>query len=98
VKCFSTIGAGDKVREPKRHALCLEEHMVLFNKYHLGEVVYNLQTNVVGTIVGYRETAETVEYEVLIHVELNNVKFGASLELWPESALETSTATDSRTN
>jgi hypothetical protein len=71
--------------------------MVLSNRFHLGEVVHNLQTNEVGTIVGYREIADTPEYEVLIRVEFNNVELQASLALWPEGALETSTAFDKRT-
>jgi hypothetical protein len=41
-------------------------------------VVHNLETNEVGTIVGYGETADTLEYEVLIRVELNDVELEAS--------------------
>ena len=61
------------------------EHMVQFNKFHIGELVHNRETNEDGTIVGFRDTSNTPEYEVLVPMEPGD-KVGA-LTVWSETAL-----------
>jgi hypothetical protein len=64
--------------------------MVQFNKFHIGELVHNHDTNEDGKIVGFRDTVEIPEYEVIAPLEANNPQAGSSLKLWPETALERS--------
>ena len=61
-----------------------------FNKFHIGELVHNHDTNEDGTIVGFRDSFEIPEYEVMVPVDANNLERGFSLRLWPETALEPS--------
>ena len=62
--------------------------MVQFNKFYIGELVHNHDTNEDGTIVGFRDTVQIPEYEVIVPIEANNSEPGSSLKLWPETALE----------
>jgi hypothetical protein len=62
--------------------------MVQFNKFYIGELVHNHDTNEDGKIVGFRDTVEIPEYEVIVPIEANNSEPGSSLKLWPETALE----------
>jgi hypothetical protein len=64
--------------------------MVQFNKFHLGELIHNRETNQDGKIVGFRDTAEIPEYEVIVPIEPGKDR-GCLLTLWPESVLEPST-------
>ena len=64
--------------------------MVQFNKFHIGELVHNRDTNEDGKIVGFRDTVEVPEYEVIVPVEANNWELGSCLTLWAETALEPS--------
>jgi hypothetical protein len=60
------------------------------NKFHIGELVHNHDTNEDGKIIGFRDTLEVSEYEVIVPVETDNLERGSSLRLWPETALEPS--------
>jgi hypothetical protein len=63
---------------------------VQFNKFHIGELVHNRDTNEDGKIIGFRDTVEIPEYEVIVPVEADNLERESSLRLWPETALEPS--------
>jgi hypothetical protein len=58
---------------------------VRFNEFHIGESVRNRETNENGKIVGFRDTAEIPQYQVIVPG-----KVGLTLILWPETVLETS--------
>ena len=62
--------------------------MVQFNKFHIGELVHNHNTNEDGKIVGFRDTAGVPEYEVIVPIAANDWEHGSTLTLWPETALE----------
>lgn len=51
--------------------------MVQFNKFHIGELVHNHDTNEDGKIVGFRDTVEIPEYEVIVPIEANNSEPGS---------------------
>ena len=55
---------------------------VQFNKFHIGELIHNRDTNEDGKIVGFRDTVEIPVYEVIVPP--------CSLTLWTEKALEPS--------
>jgi hypothetical protein len=61
--------------------------MVQFNKFYIGELVHKHDTNEDGKIVGFRDTVEIPEYEVIVPIEGNSSEPGSSLK-WPETALE----------
>jgi hypothetical protein len=64
--------------------------MVQFNKFHIGELVHNRDTNEDGKIVGFRDTVEIPEYEVVVPIDPMSSERGSSLTIWPETALESS--------
>ena len=76
----------DVNREHARHSPGLT--LVQFNKFHIGEVVHNHETNEDGKIVGFRDTVGSPEYEVMVSVEPKEL--GSSLMFWPERVLEAS--------
>lgn len=61
--------------------------MVQFNKFHIGELIHNRETNQRGKIVGFRDTAEAPTYQVVVPIEPTEER-GVSLKIWSESVLE----------
>jgi len=62
--------------------------MILFNKFHVGELVHNRDTNQDGKVIGFRDTMGIPEYEVMVPVG-NKWELGSSIYLWSENALRT---------
>ena len=58
--------------------------MVQFNKFHIGELVHNRDTNEDGKIVGFRDTVGIPEYEVIAPIKANHREFGSSLMFGPK--------------
>jgi len=62
--------------------------MVRFNKFHLGELVRNIETKEQGRIVGLRDTTGIPEYQVVVPIEPDDWEHGSALALWLETVLE----------
>jgi hypothetical protein len=60
--------------------------MVQFNKFHIGELVHNLETNEDGKIVGFRDTVGIPEYEVIVTIGPSQQQ-GLSLTIWLETLI-----------
>lgn len=76
-----------KVLKLQSFASSGEVNMVRFNKFHMGELIRNRETNQHGTIVGFRDTAEAPKYQVIVPIQPNEER-GFSLNTWSESVLE----------
>src|SRR5579864_5304583 len=65
--------------------------MMQFNKFHLGEFVHNRETSQEGEVVGFRDTADVPEYQVIIPIEPSQERGSClTLMLWSETLLEPS--------